>query len=181
MNAVEELTKQAGLTGTDVVHLHGSDQSPPPSQKKVSLHPLRAGSGAGPGWRRSAVPFRPVRGSAAGSAASAALCQPREGSAAAAAGPGEGLSGHPHRDCDGSTQAGVNILPLNKNRLLKQHPAGRPRPPHSPCKCQSLQRTTPQPGHKTHPVFGPKHLLGTSAPPLVIADCQVSIAEQKQQ
>lgn len=51
MNPVEELTQEAGLTATDVAHLHGPDQSPTPLHKKAPPHPLRADSGETAGQR----------------------------------------------------------------------------------------------------------------------------------
>lgn len=51
MNPVQELTQEAGLTATDVAHLHGPDQSPTPLHKKAPPHPLRADSGETAGQR----------------------------------------------------------------------------------------------------------------------------------
>lgn len=141
-NPAQELTAPAGLTATDLAHLHGSHQSPPPWQRKRSA-PAR--SPCRQRGRARAPPHRPVRGcSAAGSAASAALCPPRAGSAAAA---GAGLWGHRHSHRHGSAWAGVNIPPLNDNRLPKQRRIETP-PPSS-----SSQR----PAQNTHPLFRPKH------------------------
>lgn len=187
MNPVEELTQQAGLTATDDAHPHGPDQSPTPLQKKVPPHRLRADGGETAGQRAGGAAPPSAPGPFRAPPAVPRLLLPsashgREAPLLRQGRAGRGALGTPAQGLHGSTRAGINRPPLIENRLSEQHPAGKP--PSSPPALQVLELTeshTSARPQNTHTVFRPKHLLEASAPPLVIADGHMSVAEQKQQ